>query len=44
MQPFFYFYVATTAKSPEGLRHRFDEVVARLPLTTLAQPASTAAA
>ena len=38
------FHVAATAKSPEGLHHRFDEAVARLPLTTAAQPAATAVA
>ena len=30
------FYVAATAKSPEDLRHRFDEVISRLRLTQAA--------
>jgi 3-(3-hydroxy-phenyl)propionate hydroxylase len=38
------FYVAATAKSPEGLRHRFDEVIARLHLTKAAPAASATAA
>ena len=35
------FYVAATAKTPEALRHRFDEVTARLHL--VGEPAAVAA-
>lgn len=35
------FYVAATAKTPEALRHRFDEVIARLHL--VGEPAAVAA-
>jgi hypothetical protein len=38
------FYVAATAKSPEGLRHRFDEVISHLHLTKAAQTVPALAA